>query len=659
MSHNRATIYSNGIAELSRIYPVSKSAKAKISIPVRQQHLADVLASLTISGDVRIDSPPSYQPANVDDGNLTISTTDSLVSMAKQLAGSQVTIAQGNEQVSGQLVGLQDQQIGTKGEPYLEKYLVVLSDGAIRRVAMKEIESLEFTDPVIQAEINKALSRQLREIKPNSTFVDLELSTENSNRTDAVVQYTIPAAAWKISYRLVLLENKIEFHGHAIVDNNTDEDWNDFLISVVMGQPITFTSDLADSKTPRRGHVNIVQEQAVGAIEVEEAVEALAMLQQANEMHISERTQTRGRMKKSVPLASAAPAAPRKAQIDEAEVAEAGDFCIFQSQHPVSIEARRSAVIPVFQTEMGESKTVLHFKKENHPERPYRAVRFVNETGHSLGRGICTVFDESIYAGSCIVPAMKEAEDTLLPHALDSGVKITTKKKRDVVRRISVQISEGVVVETHHRQKQTDYHVKNNAQPMPLVLDHQIGDSPNQVEIHLLRPDVEPAILEPESLKSGKRVKIELEESDVLVVSVVETKTTKHNVHLSDPTWKGNLQVSWLVQNLIETNSPLADDAAVQNCIQLQRDLDEINLQVEHARNEVERLNKRQDRLRKNIKTGGGEQQDTRWRTDLGKTEDAIVQLEDERIGDLNRQCDQVRKELFAALNELSLQWVE
>lgn len=657
MAQNRATIYSNGIAELSRIYSVSKSKPAKISIPVRQQHLADVLASLNISGDVKINAPPSFQPANIDDGNLTINSNGSLTSIAEQLSGAQIKIVQGEENISGRLIGLQDQQVGTSGEPYQEKFLVVMCKSSIRRIAIKDVHSMQFTDPVIQAEIEKALSRQLREIKPNSTFVDLELSTLEK-KTDAIIQYTIPAAAWKISYRLILLENNIELHGHAIVDNNTDEDWNDFLISVVMGQPITFTSDLADSKTPRRDHVNIVQENAVGAIEVEEHYGEAMVLAGMRQEPLATRGEVRKVGRKAMLAQSAIPAAPR-AKIDEATQSDAGEFCLFQSPHPVSIGARRSAIIPVFQTEMKECDTVLHFKEENHPKSAFRSIRFKNNMQHSLGRGICTVFDQSTYAGSCIIPSLKQDEETLLPHALDSGVKFIVKSKQQISRRIGVRISEGVVVETHHLQTQTDYHINNNGDSFPLVLDHSLRLSGSKTEFHLLQENTDPQILETKSLEQGKRVEFDLPEKTQLVVSVIESKTRSSKVFLIKSTSNDDLQTRWLVENLIESNSPYASEPEILRCIELQRELDDIGLQAEHARNEVARLDKRQERLRKNIKAGGGQQQDQRWRTDLAKTEDAIVQLEDERINELNEQRSRVRQQLFDALSSLALQWNE
>ena len=81
MAKNRATIYSNGIADFQRVFKVSKSKPTQIALPVRQQHLGDVLASLTVSGDVKIDSPPSFQPANSDAVSYTHLTLPTICSV--------------------------------------------------------------------------------------------------------------------------------------------------------------------------------------------------------------------------------------------------------------------------------------------------------------------------------------------------------------------------------------------------------------------------------------------------------------------------------------------------------------------------------------------------------------------------------------------------
>ena len=664
MTQNRATIYSNGIAELHRVYSVSNKGEARISIPVRQAHLADVLASLTISGDVKIDSPPSYQPANIDESNLRIDTANSLISLASQLAGANVTILQNETEHTGRLIGHQDQEIVTKqGEAAREKYLVVMVDCAIRRIPLREINSIQFTDPVIQAEIDKALSRRLRDIKPNSTFVDFGLSTTKKS-TEVIVQYTIPAAAWKISYRIILLDdNKIEFHGHAIVDNNTDEDWNDFVIAVVMGQPITFSSDLADSKTPHRSHVNIVQDSALGVVEVEEAMMEMdadmVMMASAGGSPDMLRMQSRAAKKMSPVDTSKRQRHAQAGEIAPAEVAETGDFCIFQSAYPVSIDARRSAVIPVFQTE-SESLAVLHYKYENQFDRPYRAVRFLNSLDHSLGRGICSVFDQSTYVGSCIVPAMKKGEDSLLPHALEMGVKVRRKIVPTKSKRIGIRISDGVAIESHHNHSQTEYQIRSSSDvALPMVLDHTslLGDS--KIECCLLRPEGEPETIETQELGEGRRVEFELQARDEVVISISETKIHKSRVRLAGSTSAQELRVHWLYENFVDANSSVVDNPNVKHCIELQRNLDEVLQQLVHAQNEIDRLTQRQERLRKSIQAGVGEQVLLRWQNDLAKSEDAIVQLEEQRMPELTRQRDEIREQLFQSLHTLTLDWAE
>lgn len=667
MTPNRATIYSNGIAELVRVYAVTQKKPAKISIPVRQQHLADVLASLTVSGEVKMVTPPSFQPANLDDGNLSIPQGNVLVGLAHQLSGAMVSVSHGGEKVTGQLIGTQSQQVGGSGEPFTEIHLVILAKGGMHRIALNDVMELKFTDQGIQAEINKALSRQIQEIKPNSTFVDLVLSSDQK-QADATVQYTIPAAAWKISYRIILLDDKkVELQGHAIVDNNTDEDWKDFMVSVVMGQPITFTSDLADSKTPYRSHVNIVQQSAVGAVEVEESMMVFAGAVGSSDDEFSREAappagakSSRGRMRSMKQAMAPAPAAAMPSKLAQAEVTEAGDFCIFQSPHPVSIDARRSAVIPVFQTALEESASVLHFKKENHRDRPFRSIRLKNTTEHSLGRGICTVLDHSTYAGSCIVPAMKPGGDSLLPHALETGVKVVEKMKPKVSRRIGIRVSEGVVVESHHNQAQTDYQIKNSTgSSLPFILDHDLVIGASKVEARLIRVDQTAVSLSAEELSRGVRLNFDLLPQDEMVISIVESKVQTSRIRLVGSSIDHEFQIHWLYDNFVDADTPLLDDEHVKRCIGLQRDLDDVDLQIRHAEAEVKRLMARQERLRKNIKTGGGESQNQKWQLDLGKSEDAIVQLEEHRVPELQGERTRIRQRLFDALNSLVLEWSE
>ena len=674
MAKNRATIYSNGIADFQRVFKVTKTKPTQIALPVRQQHLGDVLASLTVSGDVKIDSPPSFQPANSDDSNIRVDTSNAIISLAKQLSGSNVEIIpyESKKKLKGRLIGLHSQDTATEGQPVSDDFLVIQTQTGIKKIAIDEIDSLQFSDPGIQAEIDKALARSLQQIKPNSTFVELAVSAK-SKSADAVVQYTIPAAAWKISYRMILDgEEPIGFHGHAIVDNNTDEDWKDFWIAVVMGQPITFTTDLAQSKIPNRSHVNIVQEAALGAVLVEEAMEeverfAVDAMTRGGGPGGGERMSSAKR-KASVYIAdsdmmqqaaASKKSPPAPAAADPTAVTETGDFCIFECTVPVSIDAHRSAVIPVFQTELGESSAVLHYRETNHPERPYQSIRFKNTTEHSLGRGVCTVYDQTTYAGTCVVPATKPGADALLPHALETSVKVRRTDNPIKNRCIGIRLSDGVGYESHHQTSETEYLINSTRKDArTFILDHDWRLPDAEVTVELTREGSKPVSPELTKLKHASRLDFELEASEKVLIKVTEKRVSKSRVKLIGKKPEDELfRLDWLINNVVESDSSISNDPGVARCIEIQRSIDQRSEQISAAINEIEKFSNRQERLRKNIKSSGADEQSKRWKADLARAEDAIVKVEEEELPGLREAQRELKVELFEAVKELALEW--
>ena len=57
--------------------------------------------------------------------------------------------------------------------------------------------------------------------------------------------YIQESPVWKTSYRLVLKDGEEPFlQGWAIVENTTEDDWNDVQLTLVSGRPISFLMDL-------------------------------------------------------------------------------------------------------------------------------------------------------------------------------------------------------------------------------------------------------------------------------------------------------------------------------------------------------------------------------------------------------------------------------
>lgn len=667
MSENRVVIYSNGIADFQRCYEVGAGSPQRISIPVRRDHLADVLASFNVYGDVKLDSPPTFRPSNELEGNISIDPQRVLEDLAAGLSGARVRVERATGSVEGVLVGLHQEDEGTAGEPIHLKSLVVLTTDGLRRSPLREIQSLRFLDEDVQAEIDKALERNYQRIKPNSTFVELVLSA--AEKTEAVVQYTIPAAAWKISYRLRLAEGRAaELQGFAIVDNNTDEDWNDFRVCVVTGEPITFSTDLAESKSPNRSRVNLVSETALGAAEAEApAVVMAAAMAPRGAGEPDERE--RGRMRKAATRRQMA--APTVADLDyvdsmlaetaAAEVREVGDFSVFESESPVSIPAKRSTAIPVFNVEVAEATSVLHYKYENHPDRPYRSVDFTNQTGFSLGRGVCTVFEDAVYSGNCIVPALKPAETRLLPHALETGVSVHRSQKRQQNKVVALRLSQGFCYTSTRQRRETEYHIKNNRDRVfDIVLDHDYALAEPDVVARLIQGGGEEPLPVAAKLAAGVRYSIPAGTKSELVLKVVEQRIEQSAVELVNVSkQRENMEIAWLERNLVKTNGPLASNEGVQHCLAVDRELEATRGEISAAVQETERQAARQERLRQNIKAGGQDELTSRWRSDLDQSEQAIRKIEEETIPALRAQEKSLQSRLRDALKSLSAEWSE
>ena len=61
------------------------------------------------------------------------------------------------------------------------------------------------------------------------------------------IGYVVETPVWKTSYRLILpagAQDKPKIQGWAIVENQTDNDWNGVQLSLVSGRPISFIQDL-------------------------------------------------------------------------------------------------------------------------------------------------------------------------------------------------------------------------------------------------------------------------------------------------------------------------------------------------------------------------------------------------------------------------------
>ncbi|MEM7560627.1 MAG: hypothetical protein AAF394_16010, partial [Planctomycetota bacterium] len=351
---------------------------------------------------------------------------------------------------------------------------------------------------------------------------------------------------------------------------------------------------------------------------------------------------------------------PSTADMASAEVQEVGDFTRFESEGTVSIPAKQSAVIPVFRKEIGDTESILHYKRENHKERPFRSIEFKNETSFSLGRGACTVYEESAYAGSCVIPILKPGESRLLPHALDTGVKIN-RERADPFRStlIAMHIGDGVVSRKLQKAGEIEYHIKNSLdRSQKLVLDHDLLLDAASTRATLSLANEQTEIEHIEKLSSGLRYKLVLPPNSSCCLTIHESRVEDNEISLVTVTNQSErLNVEWLEKNIIRSDGPLADNARIKECFAANEALQQKKSEISNAIVRSERIMEKQNRLRENIKAGGQDELTSRWRHELDEAEKAIQEIEQERVPHLREEESNLYEKLRTALMGLEVEW--
>src|SRR5439155_645471 len=113
----------------------------------------------------------------------------------------------------------------------------------VRAVKLSDVQRLRFLNPTIEGEFRRALETLALSHDALKKAVSLNFTGEG--KRDVRVGYVVENPIWKTSYRLVMdKDGKPFLQGWAVVDNPTDDDWNNVGMALISGRPISFQMDL-------------------------------------------------------------------------------------------------------------------------------------------------------------------------------------------------------------------------------------------------------------------------------------------------------------------------------------------------------------------------------------------------------------------------------
>ncbi|MFX1501541.1 MAG: hypothetical protein ACFFDH_11315, partial [Promethearchaeota archaeon] len=180
---------------------------------------------------------------------LNIPDHDSFSSLVTQIKGAGVNIIIGGaKKVSGKIMGIEFVEKLSKVEKITEKLLILLQeDGSIAKYSFSEIKSLEILNEEIKKDLKFFLDTVIAGKKKDAKkiLINCESGGDDSTERNIYVSYIRESPIWKTSYRLIMskqqaLEQKCLLSGWSLIENTTNQDWEDIELSLVAGMPVSF-----------------------------------------------------------------------------------------------------------------------------------------------------------------------------------------------------------------------------------------------------------------------------------------------------------------------------------------------------------------------------------------------------------------------------------
>ncbi|MBI4879838.1 MAG: hypothetical protein HY812_09300 [Planctomycetes bacterium] len=647
----RVVLYKHGIGYFERQGPVS--GRAEVSLRFRQDQMSDVLKTLTVLdrgggriGAIAYDSqkPPERLLAEFA---FVLRCDNVQQSLVQQLRGARIRAdVAGRGEVRGAVLGLDMRVEQRDGVQVQTPRLAVLTDeGEIVSADLFDLHVMRFEDEALVKEMQRCLDvlRSMHRRDEKS----VSLVCEGEGEREVFVSYAVEQPVWKASYRLVLLgTEKLPFlQGWAVVDNASDEDWNEVTLSLVAGLPISFRQDLYTPQYRERPLLEVDEKAAVSVDEFAGAEYAKAPRGPI--------TGAGGRVYRgpgSSGPGTGGPSSPgggldlMEHQEAEAVTREIGDLLEYRIDHAVTIPRNRSALLPIVSASVEGGKVAL-YNEAARAANPMAAVHLHNTTGLTLEGGPVTVLEEETYAGEALLGSIKPDEKRYVPYAVDLGLKASTKFDTETERVHKVTILRGTML-THYQQVEQKTYTFDNKNP----------EARTVVIEHSRRPGYE--LRRPENAADSEidcyRFRLDVGGGQTTALSVIETREQAYMYELTD------IDADTIAVFLESRVLNEAAEKALRQVVEMKARVQEAKQSLAERQQRLADIDKNQARIRKNLEALGAsvEEKDLRkaYVEQLAADEQAVKALAGE-VKELQRQALSREAELDALLQSFALEY--
>src|SRR5579883_2061100 len=249
----RVVLFNSGVGYFSRSGEVEGDARVDLTFP--ENDINDLLKSMVLEdfdkGRISAVSYDSREPIarTLSSFAINLNGNPTFAGIISQLRGERIEVAvsptAANQpgKLTGTIVGIETQKVPAGSTTIDAEVLNMWCAEGMRSIKFSDIQSLRFSNPVIESEFRRALEVLALSHDNQKKSVQLHFAGEGKRKVQ--VGYVVEAPIWKTSYRLVLGEKEKPYlQGWAMVENPTDGDWSNVKMALVSGRPISFKMDL-------------------------------------------------------------------------------------------------------------------------------------------------------------------------------------------------------------------------------------------------------------------------------------------------------------------------------------------------------------------------------------------------------------------------------
>ena len=669
----RVVLFSSGVGYFEHKGEVEGDAVTRLMFKVDQ--INDVLKSMVLDdlndGKVTCVSYASQDPIvrALKSFAIDVSGDPKLSDLLKQVRGADVTVL-APEKITGKILSIETTQktvtVGGMGTIITETVMNLVTPQGIKSLSMSTVNNVTLTDEKLAGELTKALELLITSHDTQRKPVEIQF-TGKGKRT-VRIGYIAETPIWKTSYRVDLSGKKPMIQGWAIVENTSDTDWSKVALDLVSGRPISFIQDLY---TPLYMPRPIVQPELYASLRPQMYEEGLrksgaaelAEAEQADDAPADAKGDARGAARKRAERAlapGAPPAAKEKLGATFGGYADAvaagemslargvqsvamagkvGELFHFAIKDPVNLPRRRSAMLPIVNSEIAAEKVSI-YNASVLPKNPLNGAWLKNSTGMKMIGGPVTVFDGGMYAGDARIDNLVPDDKRLISYAIDLNVTVDPSGKTDS-RITSVKIVRGMLEIKHLSTFEQTYAIKNKAdEKRTIIVEH-----PFAAERKLVAPEKYE-----EKTPALYRFRVEVDKAAQKDLLVKEEQVHSEMVAILDRTPEAILSYSKTGQ----VSKAVMD--AIQKAGELKGKVVQLESQMQELNKQKQSLVTAQDRLRKNIETVGKDSEP--GKNFVAKLVDMEKQIDglDAKMGDLQKAIDSARNDLANYLKNLNVE---